>query len=210
MSARGFTIFELLVVLAITALLAGIVLPIGVSRLAADRFRQTQSQLASAVIIARADAQRRGVMVRLVAVQDERGTALWGEDADSGERLTGDAGEEDDAPRRTFVLELPSGVVFEDLPVGEDESEEEPEEADRNGPGEEPEGQLVRVLCVLMPDGHVAPGREVLLVAGDRAARVQLNMWTGEVTFEPFVRVADDDDAPPATGAGPGETGGGA
>lgn len=217
MSARGFTIFELLVVLAITTLLAGIVLPIGLSRLAADRFTQTQSQLASAIIIARADAQRRGVIVRLIAVQDERGTALWSEELEDAEPAKRDSAGERGAARRSFVLDLPAGTAFERVPVVEDDGAGSasgvPPDGDEDGgateSGEESRAQEF-TLCVLMPDGAVAPGQGVLLVSGERAVRVRLNMWTGDATFEPFRRedAEEEADAPPVPGGTGPETGG--
>lgn len=216
MSARCFTIFELLVVLAITTLLAGIVLPIGLSRLAADRFTQTQSQLASAIIIARADAQRRGVIVRLIAVQDERGTALWSEELEDAEPAKRDSAGERGAARRSFVLDLPAGTTFERVPAAEDE--EEAGGANGHADGDEEDGGLEPggtararefTLCVLMPDGMVAPGLDVLLIAGEQAARLRLNMWTGDASFESFRREEEEGgDAPPAPVDAAPETGG--
>ena len=117
MRARGFTLIELMIALAIVAMLAGIVLPIGISRLNADSFIQTQRQVESAVGIARADAQRRGMLMKLIAVEESGVVVLWSVEHAPAERGGKPA-------RREFVMELPSGATIEAAPaVGDDEGD---------------------------------------------------------------------------------------
>lgn len=213
MCRSAFTLLELLIAIALVAMVAGIVLPVGVSRLAADRFDQAQRQVASAVIIARADAQRRGVIVRLTVRQDERGATLWSEEAESvglGEQRRG---ERPRPARSEFVLDLPRGVRFAIVPV-EDDQTADAERNDRDAERDDNEPEFAEgagggTLCVLLPDGSVLMPRDLLMVfeAGDRReVRVRLNRWTGEASFTPFVRAEGEPPpprAPDAQGAAP-------
>ncbi len=212
MCRSAFTLLELLIAVALVAMVAGIVLPVGVSRLAADRFDQAQRQLASAVIIARADAQRRGVIVRLTVRQDERGATLWSEEAEtvgSGEQRRG---ERSRPARSEFVLDLPRGVRFALMPA-EDDQAADAERNDRDAERDDNEPEFVEgtgggTLCVLLPDGSVLMPRDLLMVfdAGDRReARVRLNRWTGEASFTPYVR-AEGEPPPPRAAGGQGAT----
>lgn len=184
MRLRGFTLIELMIALAIVAMLAGIVLPIGLSRLNADTFAQTQRQLESAVSIARADAQRRGVLMKLVAIEADGVTAVWSVERNAAERR-------DRPARREFILELPAGTGIEPAPVAAEEEEPGPEEEDKEERTEGGEratgaeaGPVERPLCVLMPDGTVVAGSAMALRGRDGTrARIGFNAWTGALSF---------------------------
>lgn len=209
MRLRGFTLIELMIALAIVAMLAGIVLPIGLSRLNADTFAQTQRQLESAVGIARADAQRRGVLMKLVAVESEGVTAIWSIEREA-------ASQRGQGTQREFILELPAGTGIEPVPFATDdeepgEGEEGEGEAERGGAGAAgaaAEGTPVeRALCVLMPDGTVVPGEAMALRGRDGTrARIGFNAWTGALSFTILPREGADEDGPtelpPAAGEG--------
>lgn len=208
----AFTLLELLIAIALVALLAGIVLPIGVSRLSADRFAQAQRQLATAVIIARADSQRRGGIVRLVVRQDVRGATLWSEETPMRGVEEWRPREGAGAPRREFVLDLPSGVRIALAPLPEDDVRAN---AIGNEPGDEREDAESSfaeggTLCVLLPDGSVLMPHDLLLVseaAGGREVRIRLNRWTGEAEFVPFVREDAETPPPPVRAATPRDSG---
>lgn len=184
MRSRGFSLIEILVAMAIMVMLAGIVLPIGLSRLNANSFSATQRQLASAVSIARADSQRRGMLLHLVAVESVNGVAIWSIERPV-ERDT------DSLPRRSFLLELPGGAKFAELP--RDEWEEDPDaeaediEEQREDVSREDEDETERserTICVLMPDGTVVPAEPLVLVGrGGERARIDINPWTGDLSF---------------------------
>lgn len=205
MCRPAFTLLELLIAIALVAMLAGIVLPVGVSRLAADRFDQAQRQVASAVVIARADAQRRGVIVRLTVRQDERGATLWSEDSEPAGAGGPSRGERARAARSEFVLDLPRGVRFAVAPADDDEPADA-ERAERRAEGDDSQSEFGAgpgggTLCVLLPDGGVLMPRDLLMVfeAGDRReVRIRLNRWTGEASFTPFVRAEGGPSPPPA------------
>lgn len=213
MCRSAFTLLELLIAIALVAMVAGIVLPVGASRLAADRFDQAQRQVASAVIIARADAQRRGVIVRLTVRQDERGATLWSEEAESAGLGEQRRGERPRPARSEFVLDLPRGVRFALVPA-EDDQTADAERNDRDAERDDNEPEFAEgagggTLCVLLPDGSVLMPRDLLMVfeAGDRReVRIRLNRWTGEAAFTPFVRAEGEPpppSAPDAQGAAP-------
>lgn len=199
----AFTLLELLIAIALVALLAGIVLPVGVSRFSADGFAQAQRQLAAAVIIARADAQRRGGIIRLVVRQDAGAATLWTEDAEQPSDDGPTSRRSVSTPRREFVLDLPSGVRIELAPPS---SEDESSAAETGGEADEEAGDsgagFARggTVCLLLPDGSVIMPHDLLMVsdsAGGRAVRIRLNRWTGEAEFPPFVR-EEAEAAPPA------------
>lgn len=205
MRSRGFSLIEILVAMAIMVMLAGIVLPIGLSRLNANSFSATQRQLASAVSIARADSQRRGVLLHLVAVESMNGVAIW-----SIERpVEGDA----EAPeRRSFLLELPGGASLADLPREESEEEadadEERAEEPRGDSRQEGEGEAERserTICVLMPDGTVVSAEPLVLVGrGGERARIDINPWTGGMNFPRLEPLGSLDDGPGGVAPEPG------
>lgn len=202
MRSRGFTLIELMIALAIMAMLAGIVLPIGISRLNASSFSQTQRQLESAVGIARADAQRRGRLLKLVAIDSGGSVAIW-----SIERGSTETGAE--AGRREFVMELPAGASIIPAPAAnaedaDSDAEEDEWESARSddvrrraeGAGED---SAERALCVLMPDGTVSPGETLVLRGrGGAMARMDFNPWTGMITFVPVRPVESASDDVPA------------
>ena len=209
---RAFTLIELMIALAIVAMLAGIVLPIGLSRLNADAFAQAQRQVEAAVGIARADAQRTGVHVKLIAVVDG-GVVLFSQAHGAADRP--DTSGKRSLPRREFVLELPTGVQIESEPDTEEEhANQDGDEVRtaREGSASASDGSSATelALCVLMPDGTVVPGEPVLLVARDgKRARIEFNPWTGALTFLPVtaahVAGAADASAPaPDPTRGPG------
>jgi prepilin-type N-terminal cleavage/methylation domain-containing protein len=67
---RALTLLELLVVLAILVALASLSIPIGLWQLRESQRSQVESRVESAIIQARARAQRLGCVVRVIAMRD--------------------------------------------------------------------------------------------------------------------------------------------
>jgi len=195
--ARAFTLIELMIALAIVAMLAGIVLPIGLSRLNADAFVQAQRQLEAAVGIGRAESQRTGALVKLIAA--DGGVTLFSHAHRPLEEST-DTGRKRSTPGREFVLELPAGVRIEADPDTEaDEGIAAGEDAPSPGSPAASSEQVPADLgvCVLMPDGTVVTSGPLVLVARDgKRARIDFNPWTGSLAFPPLPARLSADAAP--------------
>lgn len=190
MRRSGFTLIELMIAIAIVTMLTGIVLPIGLSRLRADARWQVQGQLQSAVSLARADAMRRGEVVKLVASEAAGEVTLW------AVRGSGDDG----ATAREFVLDLPPGVGFEDAAIDDESSPGDAVELLRPVAGESPVA-VERALCVLMPDGSVVPGDAAVLRIGEQFRfGLEFNPWTGSMSYVAVVEEEPDDARRPDVG----------
>lgn len=76
MTRRAFTILEMLVVVLVIVLIMSIVAPIAVSEIGRSSLDESKRQFEAGVTLARADAQRRGVVLRLWArpADDSRAT----------------------------------------------------------------------------------------------------------------------------------------
>jgi len=73
MERRGFTILELLVVLTLLVVVAGLVMPSVMERMAGSVLESAMSRIEGAAALCRAEAQQRGLPVRMVARADARG-----------------------------------------------------------------------------------------------------------------------------------------
>jgi prepilin-type N-terminal cleavage/methylation domain-containing protein len=179
MRARAFTLIELMIAVAITVTLAGIVLPIGISRLNAASFAHTQRQLSSSVAIARAEAQRQSAVCRLLATREDDRTLIWSESQSHQEA------DLENPSSREFILDLPEGSSIRPMPSQEDDEDEAAEKPQSELP------EVPRTLCILMPDGTVVPGESTVLVGrGGEMARFEFNPWTGSLTFIPLPRAS--------------------
>jgi len=65
--ARGFTLIEMLVVVLLIVLIAAIVGPLAISEIGRTSMKEAEQQVEAAAMLARADAQRRGAVVQLLA-----------------------------------------------------------------------------------------------------------------------------------------------
>lgn len=75
---RGFTIIELLITLAVTAILVGVAVPSFTTTVSGNRAYSVQAELASSLSLARSEATRRGVPVYVSAAAPVAGNEFGG------------------------------------------------------------------------------------------------------------------------------------
>lgn len=198
---RAFTLIELVSVIAVLLVISALAWPVLDGRLATARMRGAAQQVESALVIARAEAQARGIMVRLVARNGARAedpqslvmASVGNSTASDTERgLT-----KGERPALNFdesVWELGSGVRLQ---------AEKPSTIAAGLPREAPvvsakpvtaEVSQDLVIATFLPDGTAAAGAVVYLTGGKDAAEVRINRWTGEVSLTPIKEVRTGED----------------
>lgn len=182
MARRGLTLVELLAVLAILVVLSGLAWPAVESRLEDARMDAAGRGLEAAIILARAEAQRRGTMVTLEARPGRDGQTIL---------TLGGSGEP--AARSVAPLAvIGSGVSLSRTPPAADAPaavHAVPAAAAEAAP--EP-----LTIARFMPDGTaMAPGPIYLSSAG-RTVSYTVNRWTGSARATPFVADGSNADDP--------------
>ncbi|MBX3358757.1 MAG: type II secretion system protein [Phycisphaeraceae bacterium] len=161
---RAFTVIELVIAIALAVGLGAVVVPMTVSRMREAAYREGVERVGTAVMLGRAEAQRRGVIIEVRAGVSGDGSGLISLSEVAGEAA---GSEEAEGPNVGRVIgepvELPSGVT-----VGRE----------RDPAGLEAE-EIVLTIC--LPDGRLIPSVEsvVLAGAGGRRGRIGINAWTG-------------------------------
>lgn len=200
MRGRGFTLIELMVAIGLALLLAGLVLGVSMSRLGEASFEEAKGRVGAALATARAEAQRRGVVMEVVARTGAGGTvgmvmeaapAPGGDAEKAGGSARDDrmgSGSDDASPGRYLeAIELPGGVKIAasakraNAPAGL-------EEDGKSGGGSESEKVTV---AVFLPDGQGAVGARYLIGKDGRMGEIVLNRWTGTVEVREIVLKAD-------------------
>jgi prepilin-type N-terminal cleavage/methylation domain-containing protein len=187
MPRRAFTLLELLVAIGLVLMLAGLSLPALWGRLDGSRIDLASRLVGAAVVAARAESQRSGAPIELVAVMTPDGDALVIREV----RVQAAAPE---ASKGVAPDIHPWGV----LPDGVRVSLRPPATAEEPGtPAAAPDGP--RRIGVFVPDGSVVAKDPIYLCAGETALHVQLNRWTGGITATTHHAEADDesDELPP-------------
>jgi prepilin-type N-terminal cleavage/methylation domain-containing protein len=166
----GFTLLELIVVVALLAALAGMALPALLSRVGGSTLEAVKARLAAAASLCRADAQRRSESLEL-AVRGFQGRTIL---------VSRPAIAEDGAPPDDeLLLELPDGYAISLTPPGGDEpgdwSNQVETDSDVDAEG--------LVLAVYQPDGSASVPGVRFLVFGEEALQVLIARWTGELTL---------------------------
>ena len=188
---RAFTLIELVSVIAVLLVISALAWPVLDGRLAAARMRGAAQQVESALVGARAEAQARGIMVRLVArygarAEDPQSLVMvsvgdrtareGGSGPTKGERpaTKGDEAGWERGSGVRLQAEKPSAIAAgstREAPVA------------KAGPTEIAEDL---VIATFLPDGTAAAGAVVYLTGGKDAAEVRINRWTGEVSLTPI------------------------
>lgn len=177
----GFSLLELMVVVAILAALTGVALPALQGWIERARFEETARQLPLVLAVARAEARADGVARRVTATADAHGAQVIAVQRLEGAATAGGAGvgltgaDEAPPPRPAVaVLELPRGC---ELAV-----------AARDGEA----GAESRSIVVYLPDGGaVASPGTVLRGPGGREMEVRFERLSGRVIVGPPAAKAD-------------------
>ena len=202
-SPRAFTLVELMVALALAVALAAVVVPVSLSWLPAAALDEAPARIESALALARAEAQRRGVVIEVVAVRTDRGiTEIRARDLTTEEAEDDEASAAADGPlNETLLAELPEGTTLRRVGSEDDGSDAPGLEAGAD-PTPEP-APLEMVLAIALPDGRIVveTGSELRVIGADaRWAALAINGWTGVVTARPGAsgdRERETQDLPP-------------
>lgn len=188
MCARGLTLLEVVVAVAIVAILSALALPAISGRLGDARLKSAAHQLEAGVISIRAQAQREGNAVALFAAPGRRGMQLVAERVEAAGGMAGEGiggGERESGVSRRVLASLPPGVRIN---AGDSATAEDGEADDQMAlPGIAEDGmeRPPLRLAVALPDGSVISPGPVSLSAGGAGWRVRINRFTGVCTKEP-------------------------
>ncbi len=186
MPRRGFSILELLIVVGVIVALGAVVSASLFGLAAGARFDEAVRRVEAAFVLARADAQREGRALAIVADSGPEGVELVLErfepDSAMAAKPAGPAG----GPESRRLVLLPGGVrVTDHLPPAPGTAAS-PAVPDAEAGADRAEGgrESVRV-CVMLPDGGAWASRPMYLVGpGERAAKIGVNRWTGTARVE--------------------------
>lgn len=193
MSSRGLTLIEVVIVIAIIAILSALALPAIWNRLGDSRVNSAARQLEAAVISVRAQSQREGYAISLVASHDERGMLLkaerieqpgsWLDEEMPIDRRSGDQrehGRDAGVPTARVIGRLAKGVTVAAGRISETEQGNDALPLRRHEIEQFPP---VRI-AVALPDGTVIVQPPVRLTAGSTQLRMHINRFTGASSVE--------------------------
>lgn len=176
MVRRAFTLTEVLVALALVLLLGGLVLSLSAGNGREAAWDDAPYRLTAAMLQARAEAQRSGQVVLVVAVTRPDGSTdlAW-------RALEPDLREESSPFHAGEVTAATADPIA--LPAGLSLIEpREGQRDDRSGPRGDPTADEA-VIALFLPDGRGAARAVNLTDSTGRLARVEVNPWTGRVTL---------------------------
>lgn len=218
MARRGLTLVEVLVALALVLALMALALPAVEGRLAEARFDAALRQTEAAMMVARAEAQRQGKPIRLVARPvrgGELGLFMEAVDPATAAGDPGDSGAAGAAPATGAAAQ--SGVAWAVLPAKVTVSETPPPEAGETGGAAteisvEPKGAPPSpvTLAVFFADGSATSHGLVYITGGDQTVSVRVNRWTGAAAIDPYTagpKAGPAEDAPPGATGTTGDAG---
>jgi len=186
---RALTLIELLAAIAVMVVLSAIAMPVIAGRVAGARFEAAARQVESIVVLSRAESQRRGEALNLVAVRLGRSEQFRLEPWEGGDEKQPGTGAET------------SGVLLGELGEGVSISQRPPATADGPAGASSERGTTVHdaallgaatseervVIATFLPDGTAAVGGPIYLSERGRTVVVKLNAWTGAAKVEEFV-----------------------
>ncbi len=187
----GFTLLELIVVIALLVALSGLALPGLLARVAGSTRGAVETRMAAAAMLCRAEAQRRSVSLELAAREAGGQTVVVSRHV---------ALDEDGAPATEEVLlELPGGYSITETNPS-DTSATKAGAGNKEAPAV-PSGEGL-VLAVFLPDGSAAVPGDRFLVVDETVLQFHIARWMGELTLIEPVAAQDsgfpeDDGGPP-------------
>lgn len=189
---RGFTVLELMVVVALLAILTGLVAPSLITRLGESRERSVQEQLRAAIDEARAESARSGVSMAAIAAHSPDGLNIkalpWGSASSLLESNDADPRDWDQAA--TLALVTGVGAPGTEPTWQADAFADEDPGLDVHD-GDEPAFHLIGVF---FPDGSAFCAADTWLpLAPDRAVRIRIHPWTGRADVTIEVEPAEED-----------------
>jgi len=228
MVRRGFTLIEMLAVIAILVVVAAIGLPVARERLADARFDAAVRRVDAGMAWARAEAQRRGEALRVEARASDGGTGLFVRPLESVEedKAVGGSPRTDAAKGRVLPAPQPFAVVEQGLVVtagypgarrvgggGGGPSRQAKPDASQAAPASAADGVGAPLqIATFLPDGSAMAAAAFYISGGSRAASLTVNHWTGGVQVKLIdltamqAGVSSDGDASPG-GVAPAEGG---
>lgn len=184
MRRSAFTLLEVMVAIALTLLIASLVFAVTASAVRETAVREAVGQTSAAMGLARAEAQRRGRVVEVLARpadgapdQWELATLVWDQAQVAGQANPREVAQPDKV--QVDAIELPRGIrvrVAQPPETADGESTAEGREAVE--PGVDP----ALVLAVFLPDGSGSMLERELVGAEGPPVRLVMNRWTGEVS----------------------------
>lgn len=199
--ARAFTLIELLVVLAIMIAIAAIVLPLALDDAKRASLGEAKEQLEAVLLSARADAQRTGKTVRVMAFEQDGRWMLSEDEVQDADATRGsflDSGGASGVLTRTMqVMGLPEGVR---IGVTRDAAEGRAIGSGADGGGFDDQGSVAPQLpsgadeagvttdgmevqiAMFLPDGQISATHPLYIGGSDgRVGELSVNSWTGTV-----------------------------
>ncbi len=192
MVRHGFTVIELLAVIAILVVVTAISLPVFEGRLAGARFDAAVSRVDAGMAWARAESQRRGEALRVearpvAAGSDETGLFLepLEKAAEQGRFGRGEGKASGSGESQPFAV-LEVGLVLSDRAPALAEGSVAPGSRAASEPvkpgakaGEQSDPGAPLILATFLPDGSAMASGPIYVTGFERAASLTLNHWTG-------------------------------
>lgn len=226
MERRALTILELLIAIVLVASLTALVVPAVLGRVGDFSLDAAARQVEAAFIAARAQAQREGLPVAVMARPEAGGgVGVFIEAMEAPEEPS----EDGFAPAEPLVAAwtvLPSRVELTDSAgegdLGEFSPAQDGEAGELQGDDgtDRDETAPPLLVAVVLPDGTASlEGERYLEGPGGERLRLRVNRWTGAARFERVVReeglLSEEDESPegdfgveaPAVGEGIGSEG---
>jgi prepilin-type N-terminal cleavage/methylation domain-containing protein len=194
-AARGLTLIEVLAVIAILVVVTAVAAPEIRSRLGDASLDAAAGQLDATLIQARAQAQRRGVALRLVARRLRDGTAIATRPLVEETEESAAPGKEPAEPPLDVLWTVAAGIEVTDRDPGAKQTGSDGAKAT---PAEAVGEDLV--LATFLPDGSAIAAGRVFLVRGQSAYALSINQWTGGATMT-RLQVKPEGEGEPVEGA---------
>ena len=178
MVRRGFTLIEMLAVIAILLVVTAITLPVMEDRLAEARFDSAVSRVDSGMAWARAEAQRLGGAMQVTVKAGPVGTGLYLEPLETAVQSGSDA------PVAQPFAVIESGLAISDRDPrasGGDQESGAPHGREKGGRRNESVSDAAGpvVFATFLPDGSAMAAGPMYISGFGKAVSLAVNHWTG-------------------------------